>query len=113
LNLHLMKHSWPPVHILPPDRARYLSSMEMGHSGDLSDLTVFIEELMARALLDLLDQLGTALDELRPLKEFEEQGPYSAQYLRLRAGQGELPAVKRSGDWHTSKRALRLYRSTI
>ena len=113
LNLHLMKHSWPPVHILPPDRARYLSSMETGHSGDLSDLTVFIEELMARALLDLLDQLGTALDELRPLKEFEEQGPYSAQYLRLRAGQGELPAVKRSGDWHTSKRALRLYRSTF
>ncbi|MFH1579699.1 MAG: Fic family protein [Thermoplasmatota archaeon] len=113
LNLHLMKHSWPPVHILPPDRARYLSSMETGHSGDLSDLTVFIEELMARALLDLLDQIGTALDELRPLKEFEEQGPYSAQYLRLRAGQGELPAVKRSGDWHSSERALQLYRSTI
>ena len=110
LNLHLLKHNWPPIHVLPPNRARYLSSMEKGHSGDFSDLTVLIEELMARATLDLLDQLGTALDELKPLKDFEKEGPYSAQYLRLRAGQGELPAVKKSGDWHTSKRALRLYR---
>ena len=110
LNLHLLRHNWPPIHVLPPNRARYLSSMGKGHSGDFSDLTALIEELMARATLDLLDQLGTALDELKPLKAFEKEGPYSAQYLRLRAGQGELPAVKKSGDWHTSKRALRLYR---
>ena len=84
--------------------------MERGHSGDLSDLTDLIEELMAMAILDLLDQVGTTLDELRPLKDFAKDGPYSAQYLRLRAGQGVLPAVKRSGDWHTSKRALKLYR---
>ena len=109
LNLHLLKHNWPPIHVLPPNRTRYLSSLEKGHSGDFPDLTALIGELMARATLDLLDQLGTALDELKPLKDFEEEGPYSAQYLRLRAGQGELPAVKKSGDWHTSKRALQLY----
>ena len=109
LNLHLLRHSWPPVHIFPSDRARYLSSMDEGHSGDISTLVNLIEVLMARAILDLLDQLGTAMDELKPLKDFEKEGPYSAQYLRLRAGQGELPAVKISGDWHTSKRALRLY----
>ena len=109
LNLHLLRRSWPPAHVLPPDRARYLSSIEKGHSVGLHDLVDLIEELMARSILDLLDQVGTTLDELKPLKDFEEEGPYSAQYLRLRAGQGELPAVKRAGDWHTSKRALRLY----
>jgi len=110
LNLHFLKHNWPPVHILPQDRKRYLSAMEKGHSSDLSDLISLLTELMGRSLLDLLDQVGTAEDELKPLKHFESKGPYTAQYLRLRAGQGKLPALKVSGDWHTSKRAFRLYR---
>jgi Fic family protein len=112
LNLHLLKHNWPPVHILPQDRKRYLSAMEGGHSSDLSDLTSMLKELMGRSLLDLLDQVGTEEDELRPLKYFESKGPYTAQYLRLRSGQGKIPAVKISGDWHTSRRAIKLYRAT-
>jgi Fic family protein len=108
LNLHFLKHNWPPVHILPPDRRSYLSEMERGHS-DLSELVSLFKELMARSLLDMLDQVGTADDDLRALKSFESKGPYSAQYLRLRAGQGKIPAIKVAGDWHTSKRALQLY----
>jgi len=113
LNLHFLKHSWPPVHVLPPDRARYLRSMEAGHGGDLAPLEALLRILAARSLLDLLDQVGTAPDELKPLKAFERRGPYSAKYLSLRAGQEELPALKRSGDWHTSDRALRAYRETV
>lgn len=109
LNLHMLKHNWPPVHILPDDRKRYMSAMERGNAGDMSSLNDLIERLAARSILGLLDQVGTKLDELRPLMDFEKDGPYSAQYLRLRAGHGELPAVKQSGDWHTSIRALRLY----
>lgn len=109
MNLHFLKHNWPPVHILPPDRNRYLAAMEKGHSSDLSGLVSLLKELMGRSLLDLLDQVGTADDELRPLKSFESKGPYSAQYLRLRAGQGKIPALKVAGDWRTSKRAFRLY----
>ena len=112
LNLHFLKHNWPPIHIVPPDRDRYLDCMNRGHSGDLSCLVDFVTELMARSTLDLLDQLGTAEDELRPLKEIEGESGHSAEYLRLRAGQGKLPALKVSGDWHTSRRAIRLYRST-
>lgn len=113
LNLHLLKHNWPPVHVLPPDGERYLDCMEEGHEGDLSDLVGFVQELMARSLLDLLDQLGTADDELRPLKRLEKESRHSAKYLRLRAGQGKLPALKRSGDWQTSRRAVRLYREAL
>jgi Fic family protein len=113
LNLHFLKHSWPPVHILPQDRRRYLSAMERGHSSDVSDLASLLKVLMGRSLLDLLDQVGTADDELKPLKRFESKGPYTAQYLRLRAGQGKIPALKVVGDWHTSRRAFRLYREEI
>ena len=113
LNLHFLKHNWPPVHIVPPDKDRYLECMNSGHTRDLSCLLEFVRELMGRSILDLLDQLGTAEDELRPLKQFESKSGHSAKYLRLRAGQGKLPALKVSGDWHTSRRALRLYRENV
>lgn len=110
LNLHFLKHNWPTVNVLPPDRETYMSAMEKGHSSDLSDLESLLKELMGRSILDLLDQVGTADDELRSLKDLAPKGPYSAHYLSLRAGQGQLPAVKVAGDWRTSARALRLYR---
>jgi Fic family protein len=110
LNLHFLKHNWPPVHTLPPDREAYLSAIQRGQSSDLSDLVSILKELMGRSILDLLDQVGTADDELRPLKDLVSKGPYSAHYLSLRAGQGKLPALKVGGDWQTSVRAFRLYR---
>jgi len=113
LNLHFLKHNWPPVHIVPTDRDRYLDCMNSGHTGDLSCLLEFARELMGRSILDLLDQLGTAEDELKPLKQFEIKSGHSAKYLRLRAGQGKLPALKVSGDWHTSRRAVRLYKENV
>lgn len=109
MNLHFLKHNWPPVHVLPPDREAYLSAMEKGHSSGLSDLICLLKALMGRSILDLLDQVGTADDELKPLKKLASKGPYSAHYLSLRAGQGKLPAIKVAGDWRASVRSLRLY----
>ena len=113
LNLHFLKHSWPPVHVLPPDRDRYIRCLDAAHAEGLARLEEFLREANARSVLDLLDQVGTAEDELRPLKAFEARGPYSAKYLALRASQGVLPALKVSGDWRTSRRALRVYREAI
>ncbi len=113
LNLHFLKHGWPPVHVLPPDRERYLQCLVRGHDGNLSDLEGFLVVAMARSLLDLLDQVGTREDELKPLRALSRQSPYSAKYLGLRASQEELPALKASGDWHSSERALRAYRHLV
>jgi len=109
LNLHFLKHSWPPVHVLPPDRNRYIHALGSGHSEDLSELEAFLKTAMARSLLDLLDQVGTQEDELKPLGALEARGDHSTKYLGLRASQGELPAIKTSGKWHSSDRATRLY----
>lgn len=109
LNHHLLRHSWPPVHVLPPDRDAYLRASEAGHAGDLGPLESLLEAAAARSILDLLDQVGTGEDELRPLAALAERGPYDAKYLALRASQGALPALKRGKAWLTSRRALRLY----
>lgn len=113
LNLHLLKHNWPPVHILPPDRDRYLDCLVRGHSGDLGRLEALLRVSMGRSLLDLLDQVGTREDELKPLRTLARGAPYSAKYLGLRASQGELPAIKIAGDWRSSERALALYREHV
>jgi len=113
LNLHFLKHNWPPVHILPPDRSRYLKCLDRGPDGHLADMEEFFRVSMGRSLLDLLDQVGTREDELRPLKKLAGKSPYSAKYLGLRASQERLPALKVSGDWHTSDRAIRVYRKLV
>ena len=113
LNLHLLKHNWPPVHILPPDRDRYLECLARGNAGDLAPLEAFLQACLGRSLLDLLDQVGTRDDELKPLRVLARASPYSAKYLGLRATQERLPAVKVSGDWRSSERALRIYRGRV
>jgi len=113
LNLHFLKHDWPPVHILPPDRDRYLHGLVRGHEGNLSELETFLRVSMTRSLIDLLDQVGTREDELKPLRVLGRRGSYSAKYLGLRAGQEELPAIKISGDWHSSERAIHVYRDFV
>ncbi|MBI4393341.1 MAG: Fic family protein [Euryarchaeota archaeon] len=125
LNLHFLKCGWPPLHVLPKDRDEYLEGLEAGHAKDYAPLQYFLEVRMARSLLDLLDQVGSERDELKPLKEFtkEKWNPYGAHYLSLRAGQGALPAIhvdstsaltgrKRARGrpmWLTSETALRAY----
>ena len=113
LNLHFLKHNWPPVHILPSDKDLYLKSLDKGHAGALVDLVDFLRHAMGRSLLDLLDQVGTREDELKPLKKLARNTPYSAKYLALRASQSRLPALKLSGDWHSSERAITVYREFV
>src|SRR6266576_2156959 len=113
LNLHFLKHNWPPVHVLPSDKHLYLKSLDKGHGGALVELVDFLRLAIGRSLLDLLDQVGTGEDELKPLKKLARNTPYSAKYLALRASQSRLPALKLSGDWHSSERAITIYREFV
>jgi Fic family protein len=109
LNLHLLKHNWPPVNILPEDRDRYLDGLREGNAGNLLPLTEYLMTIMGGSLLNFLSHVGTEQDELIPLAELHRESTYSAKYLSLRAGQGELPAVRIGKGWNSSKRALELY----
>lgn len=125
LNLHFLKHDWPPVHILPGDRKEYWTALEAGHAGDYNPLTRLLAGAASRSLLDLLDQVGGPEDQLHTLARFQRRpwNPYPAHYLALRARQGPLaaihvtessaPATAKQGPgrprWLTSERALKHY----
>ena len=109
LNLHLLRHNWPPVHVLPGGRKRYLFSLSRASEGDLKPLKEFLVILSGSSLLDLLDQVGTRVDGLVSLKEASEESPYGPQYLALRCQQGAIPALKVGREWRTSRRALKYY----
>lgn len=113
LNLHLIKHNWPPVHVLPEDREVYLRALGAGNEGDLDPLIDLIMVKTGSSLLGLLSLVGTAEDELKLLSELQGREGYSAKYLALRADQGELPAVRTKGRWRTSPRALELYAQKV
>ena len=106
LNLHFLKHNWPPIHVSKAVKKPYYRHLEEVSSGNSEGLVRLMETLMAQSLLDLLHQLGTREDELRPLKAFDT---YSPKYLSIRIRDGELPGAMIKGDWHTSERALSLY----
>ena len=110
LNLHFLKRNWPPVHVLPVHRDDYLNSLNSAAQDDFIPLENLLRTLMASSLLDLLDAVGTAQDELISLKKAAKISPYSENYLALRCKQGELPALKSGREWRTSERALGLYR---
>lgn len=109
LNLHLLRHNWPPVHVLPGNRKRYLSSLNRASQGEPKPLREFLVILSGTSILDLLDQVGTRLDGLVSLKEASEEFPYGPQYLALRCQQGAIPAMKVGREWRTSRRALQYY----
>jgi Fic family protein len=120
LNLHFMNHGWPPVHIMPSDRAAYLDALEAGNRGDLAPLEALLRTCMARGILDLLDQVGDGSDELVPLSRHARRTPHKTDYLALRCRQGVIPALRAdetSGPippnrgrprWLTSEAALRI-----
>ena len=109
LNLHFLKHNWPPVNVLPTDRERYLDALHEGYEGNLLPLTGYLMVIMGGSLMNFLSRVGTEQDELMPLVKHQGENVYSAKYLSLRARQGELPAVRIGNEWNTSKRALEHY----
>ena len=109
LNLHFLKHDWPPVNVMPADKDRYMECLGQGDKGDLKPLTEFLISVMGISLITFLSQMGEGQDELRPVTRFVEDSPLSPKTLAVRAKAGVLPAIRRGTDWITSKRALDLY----
>jgi len=113
LDLHFIRHNWPPAHVLPLDRDVFWGALEKGNRGNLVPLEDYLKARMGSSLLYLLSQVGTAEEGLKPLIELQDEVPYSAKYLALRAKQGELPALRARGEWRSSKRVLGLYMDEV
>ena len=112
LNLHLIRHGWPPVSVLPWDQQAYYEALNAGHGGELSILEELLRGLMARSLIEVLGSVGAGEDELRPLSELAKQDPPRRRMLAREAARGKLPAVSDGAVWMTSRRALKLYEAS-
>ena len=112
LDLHLIRHGWPPVSVLPRDQQAYYDALNEGHGGDLSGFEGLLRGLMARSLLELLASVGEGEDELRPLSRFAGGDPSRGRALAREAAGGRLPALKDGGAWRTSGRAIALHEAS-
>jgi Fic family protein len=109
VNLHFLKHDWPPVNIGLGDRLGYFEALEAGNGGDLSPLLDFLIEVMGGSLLQILDMVGTGDDRLRLIGELNERGSGFTDYLEYMAGEGKVPALRIGNAWHSSHRAIALF----
>lgn len=107
-NLVLMSAGYPPVVLRVEDRRRYYACLEEADRGRYAPVAAFLLRAVDEALVVFL----SAVDPERtlvPLKQLARGGPYSQEYLSLRARQGALEAVKVGRTWYSSKHALDRY----
>ncbi len=107
-NLVLMSAGYPPVVLRVDDRRRYYACLEEADQGRYAPFAAFVLRALDEALVVFL----SAADPKRtlvPLKHLARGGPYSQEYLSLRARQGVLEAVKIGRTWYSSKHALDAY----
>ena len=108
LNLHLIRSGYPPVVLKAAERKGYYACLKKADGGQLGPLVDLVLKAVAGSLSMYLSAFGGD-DELMPLKELAMEGPYSQEYLSLRARQGVLDAVKLNNVWHSSRSALDVY----
>lgn len=108
MNLHLMKHGYPPIVLKKEDRRRYYDHLAKADSGNLNPFVNFIAKGVDESLALFLGIFG-GKNALVPLKDLARTSEYSQEYLSLRARQGVLDAVKFGKIWHSSRKALEEY----
>jgi Fic family protein len=108
MNLHLMKHGYPPTVLRKEHRGKYYDYLAKADDGDLNPFVNFIAKGVDESLTLFMAIFG-GKDELVPLTELARTSKYTQEYLSLRARQGVLDAVKFGKIWYSSKKALEEY----
>lgn len=108
MNLHLMKHGYPPTVLMKEDRRRYYDYLAKADDGNLNPFVNFIAKGVDESLALFLAIFG-GKNELVSLTDLARISSYSQEYLSLRARQGVLEAVRIANVWHSSKRAMEEY----
>ncbi|RZN15224.1 MAG: Fic family protein [Methanosarcinales archaeon] len=109
-NLYFISKNFPPIVLKIENRRKYYRFLKLADNGNISPFVHFIAKALDESITMYLSIFG-GIDELLPLKELGKDTTYSQEYLSLRARQGVLDAVKIGRVWHSSKRALREYKS--
>lgn len=107
-NLYLIKQGYPPIIIKKEDTHKYYRVLQEADNGDLSSFATFIAIAANESLMFYLSNLIED-EKLIPLNELSKDGPYTQEYLSLRARQGQIDAIKIENIWYSTKQALEDY----
>ena len=109
LNLLLVRYGYPPAVIYKQDRNRYLKGLRRADDGDCGALA----ELLARAIKESIDRFIlpslAGPHKMIPLSALAESSGLTHNALNLAAQRGRLRAIKRGGQWHSTKEAVEEY----
>jgi len=111
-NLVLMGAGCAPVVLRVEDRARYYRFLDEADKGRHGPLSAFLLRAVDEALTVFLSAVEPER-ALVPLGKLARGGPYSQEYLSLRARQGVLEAVKVGRTWYSSRHALARYLESV
>ncbi len=111
-NLFLLSHGYPVIVLRASDRMRYYKCLQAADRGKYRELSRFFLRAVDESLTLHLSAVRPAR-ALVPLSELAREGPYSQEYLSLRARQGALEAVRIGRNWHSSREALAAYRKAM
>lgn len=119
MNLLLMREGYPPTVILRSNRLQYYRVLGQADASKTKPLVNFVGRAVETSLDVYLDALRVrrrapaSEDEWLPLSQIAKGTDYSQEYLSLLARLGRLEAKKIGRVWHTTKRALQIYRRSI
>ena len=119
MNLVLMRAGYPPAIIAKINRRGYYRVLAQADKNNPAPLVNFLGRSVERSLMLTLEavipQTGPPhkVDVWISLREAAEITPYSQEYLSLLARTGRLEAIKRGRIWHTTRKALETYLSSI
>lgn len=109
LNLLLVRWGYPPAVIYKTDRDRYLRGLQRADASDPG----LLGEILARAIKESIDRFvlpGLAgPHKMIPISALAGTEGLSHNALTLAAQRGKLQAIKRAGQWHSTKKAVEEY----
>lgn len=119
MNLLLMRDGYPATIILRTNRRQYYRVLAQADAGNYTPLVNFVARAVERNLTLYLEactprtRRRSVKDRWIPLREAAQGTPYSQEYLSLLARKGRLEAIKRGRVWHTTQRAVEIYRQSL
>jgi cell filamentation protein, protein adenylyltransferase len=109
LTFLLVQLGYPPAIILAEERRRYLHALGTADDGNPNPLAEIIARAMSRTLNRFLIPKLAGEAKLVPLLALAERSQYSLEYLRRRARQGKLRALRDGNLWLSSRTWLNDY----
>jgi len=119
MNLLHMRRGYQPTVILCANRRQYYSVLAKADSGNNEALENFVGRAVENSLNLYIEACKPVIKSPKPeekwipLRDACIGTPYSQEYISLLARLGRIEATKRSRNWYTTRKAIKVYQESI